>query len=373
MKLSKIVAALCVGVSLVAGTVQARELKAAVGVPPASAPYFGMDAFIKTLKERTGGELTVRVFPPSLLSLSQTFAGVRDGVVDTGYLPTQMFAANLPDTQLPVELAMLGTNAFAMAGAMSEYMFSCSECMAERVKSNQVYLGSASTGPYWILATKKMSTMDELKGKKLRSAAGPWSRWAQHFGIVAVSISGNEIFEGMSQGTIDGTMNAASELSGLRLIDLAKHITVGLPGGTVHGLDVHSMNRNTWRSLTEAQRKAVLEAAAMGNAGTTWKFNNDVDKNMELARQKGIQIHQPAPDVVARSKAFLDADLAGVAQTTEKTHGIQNATQKIARFRALVDKWEKLLPATTNWDHEAVGRIYYREIYSKIDPKTFGM
>lgn len=376
MRLAKLFVSMCVGATLSLASVTtalAKEVRIVIGVGQNSAPHFGIDAFAKQLKEQTNGELNVRVFPASLLNLSQTFGGVRDGVVDGGYMVLQMFPADLPESQLPIELAMLGNNPLAIAGAMSEYMFTCRECLNERLKNNQVYLGSASTGSYAILGTKKMSTLEELKGKKLRAAGGPWARWAKNFGVVAVNMSGNEIFEAVSQGTIDGAMNAASELSSLRLIDVVKHVTVNLPGGTVHGLDVQGVNRNFWRGLTESQRRAYIDAAALGNAATTWKFVNDIAANLKAAQDKGIQIHQASPDVIARSRAFIDSDMADIAATTTKTHGIKDAAAKIARFRALLDKWEKLLPLTTNWEPNAVAEIYRREIYSKIDAKTYGM
>jgi TRAP-type transport system periplasmic protein len=376
MKLGKLIASMFVGVSLSlagAGAALAKDVRIVVGVGQNSAPHFGVEAFGKQLRERTNGALAVKVFPSSLLNLTQTLGGIRDGVVDGGYMVTQLFPSDLPEAQLPIELAMLGTNSLAIAAATSEYIFTCKECLDERQKHNMVYLGSAATGSYAILGTKKMSTLDELKGKKLRAAAAPWARWAQHHGAVAVNLSGNEIFEAVAQGTIDGAMNAASELSSLRLIDVVKHVTVNLPGGTVHGLEPLAVNRNFWRGLTEAQRRAYLDAAALGNATTTWKFNNDIAVNLKAAQDKGIQIHQAAPDVVARSRAFIDADVANIAATAAKIHGIKDTPAKIARFRTLLDKWEKLLPATTTWEAAAVAEILQREIYSKLDAKTYGM
>ena len=267
---------------------------------------------------------------------------------------------------------MLGGNPWAMAGAMTEYVFTCQECIAEHLKNNQVYLGSSSTAPYMIVSTKKAVTLEEIKGKKLRSGAAPWARWAQNFGAVALTIPGNSVFEAVAGGTVDGAMVSAAELSNLRLIDVVKHITVGVPTGTYHGIDNNNFNLTTWRSLTERQRKAVLEAAAMSTAAVSWKYVVDGAQNMKDAQGKGIQVHQAPADVVAKSKAFIDADLATIAQAAEKNSGVKNATQKIARFRQLVQKWEKLTPEGS-WEPAALADIYYREIYSKIDPRTFGM
>ncbi len=375
MKITKLLASLCIGASalLMAGSsANARELKLAVGFPQGTAAYHGLEAFAKTLKEKSGGELEVKMFPLSLLNLPQMMNGLRDGVVDIGFVLPPLFPSEVPETHLAVDLAMLGSNPWAMAGAMTEYVFTCQECLAEHLKNNQVYLGSSSTAPYMIVSTKKAVTLDEIKGKKLRSGAAPWARWAQHFGAVALTIPGNQVFESVSGGTVDGAMVSAAELSNLRLIDVVKFITVGVPTGTYHGIDNNNFNRNTWRSLTESQRKAVLEAAAMSTAAVSWKYVVDGAQNMKDAQAKGIQFHQAPADVVARSKAFIDSDLATIAQAAEKNSGIKNASQKIARFRQLVDKWEKLTPEG-NWEPNKLAEIYYREIYSKIDPKTHGM
>lgn len=375
MKLTQLIASLCIGASalLVAAVpASARDLKLAVGFPQGTAAYHGLEAFAKTLKEKSGGELEIKMYPLSLLNLPQMMNGVRDGVVDIGFVLPPLFPSEVPETHLAVDLAMLGSNPWAMAGAMTEYVFTCQECIAEHLKNNQVYLGSSSTAPYMIVSTKKAVTLDEIKGKKLRSGAAPWARWAQNFGAVALTIPGNAVFEAVSGGTVDGAMVSAAELSNLRLIDVVKHITVGVPTGTYHGIDNNNFNLSTWRSLTERQRKAVLEAAAMSTAAVSWKYVVDGVQNMKDAQGKGIQVHQAPADVVAKSKAFIDADLATIAQAAEKNSGIKNASQKIARFRQLVQKWEKLTPEG-NWEPAALADIYYREIYSKIDPKSFGM
>jgi TRAP-type transport system periplasmic protein len=344
-----------------------------VGVPPGSAAQFGAEAFAEDLAARTEGELNVRIFPPSLLDLIQTFGGIRDGIVDGGYLVLNFHAAELREAQLPIELAMLGRNSYAMAGAMSEYILTCEPCVAERLANNQVPLGNASTGTYSILGTTPMTTIDELQGRRLRAAGGAWSRWAAEMGAVGVSLSGNEIFEAVSQGTINGAMNAPSELSSLRLMDVATHVTVDMPGGTVHGLDLMSVNRNFWRSLTDDQRAAYIQSAALGNAAATWKFVTDVETNLAEAEAAGIIVANATPEAMERSQAAIEADFANIARIAADTHGIEDAEAKIARFRELVERWEALLPMDRAWTAEEIADVYRREIFDNLDPATYGM
>lgn len=351
----------------------AETVRIVIGVGEGSAVHYGVDAFSKDLAARTNGELDVRVFPSSLLDLRQTFGGIRDRVVDSGYMVLNFFPGELPEAQLPIELAMLGSNPYAMAGAMSEYILSCEPCVQERFAANMVPLGNASTGTYGILGTSPMTTPEELQGKKLRAAGGAWSRWAAAMGAVGVSLSGNEIFEAVSQGTIDGAMNAPSELTSIRLIDVAKNVTTDMPGGTVHGLDLMSVNRDFWRGLTDAQRRAYMDAAALANAATTWKFAADVASNLKKAEEAGIAVSKASPEAKAKSDAAIEADLANILQITTETHKIQDAETKIARFRELVDKWEGLLPLDREWSPEEIAEVYRTEIFSKLDEKTYGL
>jgi TRAP-type transport system periplasmic protein len=356
-----------------ASLAQARDVRIVVGVPPGIAAQYGVEAFAADLAARTNGDLNVRIFPPSLLDLIQTFGGIRDGIVDGGYLVLNFHAAELREAQLPIELAMLGRNPYAMAGAMSEYILTCEPCIAERLANNQVPLGNASTGAYAILGTSPMTTPEEMQGRRLRAAGGAWSRWAAEMGAVGVSLSGNEIFEAVSQGTIDGAMNAPTELTSLRLMDVATHVTVDMPGGTVHGLDLMSVNRGFWQSLTTEQRAAYIEAAALGNAAATWKFVTDVAANLEQARAAGIIVSSASPEAIARSQAAIDADLANIARIASDTHGIQDAEAKIARFRELVTRWEGLLPMDRDWTAEEIAEVFRREIYVNLDPATYGL
>ena len=180
MKITKMLASLFIGASalcMAASSASARELKLAVGFPQGTAAYHGLEAFAKTLKEKSNGELEVKMFPLSLLNLPQMMNGLRDGVVDIGFVLPPLFPSEVPETHLAVDLAMLGSNPWAMAGAMTEYVFTCQECLAEHLKQNQVYLGSSSTAPYMIVSTKKAVTLDEIKGRScapglLRGLAG---------------------------------------------------------------------------------------------------------------------------------------------------------------------------------------------------------
>lgn len=72
---------LAVSASLLAmaPAVQADQLSFAGGWPPGAAPNTVLENFGKTIGENSDGEVTMRLFPLSLLNFKEANAGLRDG------------------------------------------------------------------------------------------------------------------------------------------------------------------------------------------------------------------------------------------------------------------------------------------------------
>ena len=380
MKLTKLLAAsaLGLGLGLTAMAAQADTLKVAVGFPPGSASAIGMENFAKYIEANS--DLKVKVFPLSLLNLKETPPGLRDGIADIGYVLTPYYPAEYAETNLGANLPMLVTTGeqvpapgAAMAGAMLEYvMLNCPDCLAEHKRQNQVYLGGAASTDYVLLCTNPIRTLDDVKGKKIRSGAANFGRWAEHFGATKVSIPGNDIYEAMSQGVIDCAMISAPELTNLQLMDVTKDITLRVPGGVFAGSGTSNVNRDTWMELTPDQRKVMFEAAARLLADISLDYNDLAKKNIADAKAKGIEVIEPPADMLAASEAFVKGDMDVIAEQFTSAYGLENVPAKIDTISALVEKWKGLTkdgPVTE--DREALAKLYWDQVFSKVDPGTY--
>lgn len=357
--------------------VSAKTLKSAVGMPTGSAQIFAHKRFAEYVAEHT--DLEIKVFSMSLLNLKETPPGVRDGVADMGFVLPPYYPAEYAETNLAANLSMLGTSGrqvespgAAMAGATTEYVFNCPDCLAEYSKQNQVYLGTGASPTYIMLCTTPLRGMDDLKGKKYRSGAANFGRWAEHFGGVKVSIPGNDIYEAMGQGVVDCAMLSATELTNLSLFDLTKFVTRRIPGGVFSGVATNNVNLDSWRDLTEAERKVFIEGSARVQADLTWKYYADAKANLEAAPGKGIEVIEPSAEILAASDAFVKQDIAVIAKQFAEDYGVGDVEAKIAEFTRLVEKWKGLTEGLEN-DPEGLGKVFWEEIYSKIDAATYGM
>lgn len=359
------------------GAAQADTLKVAVGFPTGSAAVYALENFAKNVEATS--DLKVKVFSLSLLNLKETPPGIRDGIADMGFVLPPYYPAEFAEINLAANLSMLATTGkqipspgTAMGAAMTEYVFlHCPDCLTEQKRQNQVYLGTGTSPTYILHCTTPIRTMDDLKGKKYRSGAANFGRWAEAVGGTKVSVPGNDIYEAMAQGVVDCGMFSATELTNLQLFDVTKYITTKIPGGVFAGVATNSINRDVWADLNDAQREAILKASARSSADVTWKYYADAKRNLNDAPGKGIEIIEPTAEMVKMSEDFVKSDLAVISKQFTEDYGLSNVDAKIAKISELIEKY-KGLTAGMEDDAEALAQLYWDEIMSKVDLSTYG-
>jgi TRAP-type C4-dicarboxylate transport system substrate-binding protein len=362
------------GIALAASTATARDVKVTIGTN-AKHPVVanGWDPYVKAVERDTAGTLSFKLFlGGTLVSHRAAMNGVRDGVAEAGLMVLTYYPAEFPHANFIGDLALIGENVGVMAGAASEfYLLTCPECLREFEAQNIVFLGTYATSPFVLISKPKMTTLDELKGRKVRVAGANWSRWIQNFGGTGVALAANEMFEAMGSNVIDAAIQSPAALTSYSLMDTAKHVTM-LPLGTAHATAPNGFSKTFWKTLTARERQVLVEQSAIMVAGPSIGYVEQDVVALKAAPGKGITVHQPSPELLAASKSFAAKDMDIVVGEYGSKHGIADAAAKAARFRALVEKWEKLAaPAGEN--SAALEALYRREIFQRISLGTFGM
>lgn len=364
-----------------AGPLAAKErLNFAYGYPNTSAIGQAVDGYAAAVAERSDGDIDVTGFPMTLLSLPETNAGVRDGLADVGFVLTPYFAAEystnlfLHEMNLLINLAEnpTGKEPLAFTGAMLEYTFNnCPECMAEFEAQNQVYTGGGVTPLYNLLCKDvKVTSVEDLKGKRLRAGGAGFVRFAEHFGAQGVRLPVNEVYEALDQGILDCAMLSAPELTNYNLHEVVTDITLGVPGGAFAGVASGNVNGDRWKAMSEEDRKTLLWGGSHLTAGVTWGFYTDDANAIQHAKDKGINIYQPEPELTAAVKEFVDQDLQTVSALFKDTYGVNRADEIAADFPALLEKWYGLVENVET--KEQLQELYWDQVISKIDPATYG-
>jgi len=341
---------------------EARDLRIAPAGPPAHPAHYMYEHFAEYLADISGGEMTATILGPEVVALPQMKDALQTSLVDIGnYLPLY-FSAGMDTTNISGNFSLVGRNPHVMALAMSEYVVTCAPCQKEFSDTGIVFLGSGSSDIYGLLTTKPVRTAEDLKGLRLRSGGAPFSRWAENFGATGVAMGVGATFEGISQGTIDGTMASTVDLLAFRLIDVVKYVTK-LPIGTYHVTSNFTVGKATWDSLSADEKAHVVAAAARANFDLTdrWAYQLPTAAAGALAKSD-IEVIEPDPALLEASNAFIAAD---------RDAGIAAGGEQAANFVALVEKWSAIV-AEVGEDPDALAERAKAEIWSKVDWSTYG-
>ena len=360
-----------------ASAAQATDLSFAGGWPPNSSPTKMLEEYATAVNELSNGEINVRVFPLSLLSFAESNAGVRDGIADMTANLMAYFPAEYPNFNMLAEFSQLveleefagEMSSTAFAGAITEYVINnCPACLGEVDAQNQIYLGAASTTSYVLQCAVPLNSVDDLRGKRIRTAGAYWSRWAETVGATPVSMSVNETLEGLNQGVVDCTASNTADFVNFGFIDVVKHVYVGLPGAQFNA--PFTMNKDSWNGLSDEAKSVMLRAHAKLMADVTWIYTEEARAGRERAPGLNISYEDAAPDMIEMNRAFIQGDLQAVGQIYNDRFGITNGAEAAEALNELTGKWTALVADVA--DRDALAEVYWNEIFSKIDIATYG-
>ena len=378
MNYRSLTAALFGATAFVSGA-QADTLRYAIGWPPNTGATAAVERYAATAGQASGGDLEVKVYPLSLLNFLEANEGVRDGLADVVTILTPYFQNEFPHVNLATELASLvqlrediGSAApFVFSGALLEYvMLHCPECAAEVAAQNQVFTASGASPSYMLQCLTPVTTPEDLAGKRIRAGGAFWSRWVEAMGATTVSISINETFEALNQGVLDCSASNATELSNFSFKDVVKHISTDVPGA-VFASSISNVNREVWQGLSAENRTALLKAGADVTAYMSWNYWEDAERNLKEAKENGIELLSASPELQAKSRAFIEADIDTIVATYKERFGIENGAETVETMRGLIEKWAGLASDAATADDLA--KVYWDEVYAKIDVNAYGL
>ena len=370
-----LVAPFALGISAAA---KADEIRVAIGLPEAHGHSVGYETYKEYVAENSDSEL--KIYHLSLLKLNEIPDGLRDGVVNMGNVVTPYKPAEYSEFNLAADLSMLSTSgdaaknpAAAVTGAMMDYVHHhCPDCVAQFEGQNQVFLGASATEPYALLCTSELVGLESFKGKKFRSGAANFGRWAESVGGVKVSMPGNEIYDAMSQGVVDCAMLSASTLIEQSLSEVTKQIIFGVPGGVFSGLANNNINKDYWQGLSPEMRATLMRGTSGLAADIVMAQIDIVNRGMAAGEEAGLIVAQADDATMTAYTEFVNGDVAIIAQQFEEKYGIKNTSDKIETFTSLLTKW-KGLTDDVGYDRDALEQLYWDEILSKVDLASFGL
>lgn len=337
------------------------------GMAPVTAQTQGVKRFSDRVEELSNGQIKTRNFLGTLLSLTETVGGLRDGVADVGFTVIAYHRGEYPQLNLLSDLAVVGEDPLVLTAAASEYIFQCTECVREMIAQEQIMLGTGANPTYQLMSSTPISSIKDFNGKRIRSFSSS-GRWVESLGGQMVTLAAGDIYEAMSQHQIEGNLHPADFLKSMSFSD-HMHYLLDIGLGSFIGNSYITINLDVWRDLSDEHKKIVLRAAGDALAFTAVEVNRRNDEALESLAELGVTLTEPSEELRKATEEFKKGDLKTIADLNASQYGIDDAAEKSAIFLNMVEKWENLLENVT--DEEALADLYWNEIFSKVDIALF--
>lgn len=287
MNFLKTAAAVTLGVSLSAGAMAETTLRVASWLPPTHPQNAVVwPTWAKWVEEATEGRVKVAIeygmgHPKTMFEL------VEDGVVDASFSYHGYVPGRFKLTQA-VEQPLLGSSAEAASVAHwrihQKYFAKANEHDGLEV------VGLFTHGPGQIHMAQPVSSLSDLKGKKIRLGGGVQGEIGHRMGVTAVGAPAPKVYEMMQQGVIDGVFIPMGEQKSLRLKEVARNV-VALPGGMYLGSFAMFMNPDFLADLDAKDRDAILSVSGeklSAMAGRAWDAGDS--EGLKAAQEAGVNI-----------------------------------------------------------------------------------
>lgn len=195
----------------------------------------------------------------TLFKFSETLAAVKDGLADVGYVGTVWEADKMPLSGVTYYTPFASNNMAVQARAVENLVRNNKAMASEWERNNLVYLAPIVVEHYDLWTSFPVAKVDDLKGRKLM-APGTASRWLQGTGAIAVDGGLPSFYTNIQTGVADGAVSLHSAMMGLKVYEVAKHVTATGIGPMVPG--ALAVNRNRFRKLPKQVQDALAKAGA---------------------------------------------------------------------------------------------------------------
>ena len=305
---------------LAGGLAQAQErtFKLALQNPKGHPLEIGASKFAELVAAKTAGRLKVNVFPGGTLGGdAANVSALQGGTIEFVQLNSGILASQVKDFEV-FDFPFLFANA-KEADAVVDGPFG-QKLHAKLADKGIVGLAYVELGFRNITNSRKpINTVDDIAGLKLRVIPNAINiDWVKALGANPTPMAFPEVYAGLEQKAIDGQENPLSVILANKFFEVQKYLAV-----TNHQYNPQSiiMSKKVWDTLSEADRKAIKDAATEA-AAYERKVNRDKSADdlqelkkagmtvTELSAAEQAKLREKLKPVVEKHGAGIAATLA---------------------------------------------------------------
>jgi tripartite ATP-independent transporter DctP family solute receptor len=282
---------------------QAVKLTLGHGAAPGNPRHEAAVKFAEVLKARTAGRIEVQVAPSAQLGDDAAMVtALRTGALDMSANSQGAVANAVPEFAafgMPFLFSSLPQAWKVLDGPLGKEL-------AERsAEKGMIVLGYWDNGVRHMSNSKKpLLRPEDLKGMKMRTPPDAVTvDIMQSLGAEAQQIRFAELYVALQQGVVDGQENPLMNIHASKLYEVQKFISLT---GHKYEMTPFLMSKRTWDRLSDADRRAVQDAAAEATA-LQRKLSQESDERLVAdLKSKGVRVDAVDKAAFERGTSLVD-------------------------------------------------------------------
>ncbi len=249
--------------------------------------------FVEDVKKATGGQLEINVHTNgSLIKHPDILRAVSTGQVAIGEFLLGQFGNEEPvfnADNVPF-LAVGFDNAWKLYQAQKSVLQKKLEAR------NMLLLYSVAWPGQGIYSKDELKSIDDLKGAKMRTYSPMTARLVELLGASPLTIQVPEVPQAFATGTMTAMVTSSATGASTKAWEFVKNYYTT---SAWHPKNVVVVNNRAFQSLSDAQKKAVTEAAAAAEK-RGWELARARETNAnKLLADNGMTVRAPTPAMMA--------------------------------------------------------------------------
>ena len=298
-------------------------------------PTHGVNAklwptLIEMIEDATGGKVTAQIKyrlgpPPAQMDL------VQDGAADMSWIFHGYQAGRFTATKL-IELP--GYTGNAEAASVAYWRVHEAHLAAADEHKGVKLIGLMTHGPAHLHSARKVTSLDQVPGMKLRVPGGVGGDAGAALGATGIKVPAPKVYETLASNAADGVVMPFEARKGFKLTEVAQNV-YEMPGGLYRGSFALILNQETFDGLPE-DLQAALDEKVFGEpasrmAGAVWDEIDVAGREVTLAAADNSINPASAADVTAweaiaeKIREKVLAEIAAKGLDAEAAHAMVKA------------------------------------------------
>lgn len=289
-------AAFAIGVTGLAGTAMAQDVKLRFSVGANESETDGMSVGLRAMRDyvayKSGGTMEIEIFWNTLGGSLQVTEQVKNGTLDMALTDDSVLGSFFPPMQAFQIPYLFASSPAAWEFTQTDTVRELTDAMREATGLRT--LGFSQNGFRNITNNKhEVKTPGDMAGLKMRTMQSQvYVEFMGAMGASATPIAWPELVPALRTGVVDGQENAAITVLDGKLYEVQKYMSVN---EHVYGFHLILINDDVYNGLAEDQRKILHEAVALhSELANAIKTAADIVAVGKL-RDLGMEIHVNSP------------------------------------------------------------------------------